>query len=130
MAQSSVVVEIYGIGTKLVSGSFRSNGAAAITSAVIRDGKSAIVASVARSAAGVYTVTFNKKLGKDVYLANPSLAGTPAAATYGGDASYNNTTKVLTLRFWDAAGAAKDPDAGVRIGFFGVFTENSSLQES
>lgn len=129
MAQASFL-QSFGLGTVAVACSFRGNGAAAITSPVIRDGVSSIVASVARTNAGIYTITFAQKMGRLVF-GSTSLELAAADDKFVSGFNYDATgQKVITLWIRDVSGGGLlDPAAGDRIGFFGVFSPRTDLRD-
>ena len=119
----------YGLGTVTLACSFRGNGGSAISSPVIRDGLAAMVDTVSRNAQGVYYVNLKQKLGRCVSLV-AMLNGDSATTVYVQDAEYDDTNKRITIRIVDAAGAAADPDAGVRFSVVGYFSPRSDLRDA
>lgn len=132
MAMRSTVHEHYGLGTVTVECSFAGNGSSAISAPAIRDGRSSVVSSVARSNTGIYTITFSEAMGQlicgTVGLELASVDDKVATAF-----NYNASTKVLTIWTYDlenaGASALADPAAGSRIHFRGTFQRTTSLQQ-
>jgi hypothetical protein len=99
-------------------GSFQTNGASAPT--VIRDGKAALIKSVVRESAGLFTVTFNDHgmLPSRLITERADLsvaAGGSAAQANVVDESYSQGDRTVQI-VTSSAGAAADT-TGLRVNF-------------
>lgn len=110
-----------------VSFSFQTNGASAPT--VIRDGKSGIVASVAHTATGHFTVTISQLLGKMVAgtATVESVDDTPTDINL--QCRYIQASKQIKIYALTGAVLA-DLEAGARINFKGSFWMRQDVQEA
>lgn len=100
-------------------GSFVINGTSNPT--VWRDGKSALIKSVVRNSAGLFTVTFNDygnlpaKLITERAALSPAATGTATLANVV-NSSYSQSARTVQI-VTSAAGAAADPATGLRVSF-------------
>lgn len=104
-------------------GSFQINGTSAPD--VIRDGKSALIKSVARDSAGVFTVTFNdygtlpKRLISELATLSTKAAPTKMCVASVVVDSYSQSTrsfKIVTIQM-SGTEAVTDPDDNDRVNF-------------
>jgi hypothetical protein len=110
-----------------VNFSFQTNGASAPT--VIRDGKSAIVATAVRTSAGLFTVTLSVLLGKMVagVATVESVDDTPTDINL--QCRYIQASK--QIKIYALTGAVlTDLEAGARINFKGSFWMRQDVQEA
>lgn len=118
MGQPAVFGQTFGIQTVDVACSLRRNNT---TADRIRDGKSGVVTSVARSSAGIYTFTLAKKFTRmiaGVAQVNP-VDATPTDVTC--QCAYDESTGVVTV-YCVAAAVLTDPEDLSRISFIGKFS--------
>lgn len=115
----------YSRGVVRLAGSFQTNGTGAPT--VFRDGRCALIKSVVRVSAGLFTVTLNdiglfpqRPITEDAYV-SVAAGGTAMLANEVND-SYNRATRSFQI-VTSTAGTAADPPSGTRVGF----TINGSL---
>lgn len=108
----------------LIPGSFAPNGSGAV-SATSRKG---LGWSVARTSAGLFTVTFTDKYAELIAF-NPTLQlATPGDQTVHAGV-YVAASKTITINVWDASDAAAADiaaDANNRINFLAVFRNSSA----
>lgn len=123
----------FGLGTVEVACSFETDTTNAPVN--IRDGKSSIVTSVARTAAGRYTVTFARGLGRLVAGTvgiNAAAAGTSQAVSYVYTDAIPSTLEIRTFLDDATSGVpalADLPDTD-RVSFIGVFSPRSDLRDA
>lgn len=107
-----------------IEGSFAPNGSSAVSSSSVK-GKGF---SVARTAAGVFTITFQEKFN-DMLVANATLQLATAADQFAQVGTYTAASKTLVINVWDVSGAALADvaaDSNNRINFSATF-KNTSL---
>ena len=108
----------YSRGVITLEGSFQTNGAGAVT--LIRDGKSALIKSVVRNSAGLFTVTFNdfgllpSRLISERAELSVAAGGTASLASVVKD-SYSQSARTFQI-VTSTAGAAADT-TGLRVNF-------------
>lgn len=125
MAVQSSFMTMAGLGQRWVALSF----VAANPPTTIRDAKSGIVATVVRTAQGVYTVTFSELMGKMV----AGIAGLNTVDTSPTDivcsCLYTEASKTLAI-VTNAVATPTDPEASSRLSFIGSFWVKSADDES
>lgn len=126
MGAPATFAQTYGLQTIGVRCSLRLNGTAADQ---IRDGKSGIVKSVARTAAGVFTFTLDRKLTRMIagIAQVNAVDATPTDVTC--QCAYNESTGVVTVYCLTGA-VLTDPENLSRVSFVGEFSHRSDLKDA
>lgn len=107
----------------VIMGSFAPNG----SSAVSASSRKGLGWSVARTSAGVFTITFSDKFA-DMVSAVATLQKATAADQYVQVGTYTAASKTLVINVWDVSGTAVDDiaaDANNRINFVVCFRNSS-----
>lgn len=108
----------------IVAGSFAPNGSSAVA-ATSRKGRGW---SVARTSAGLFTLTFTNKFN-DMICALAVLQQASGGDQFLQVGTYTAASRTLTIRVWDDSGAAETDvaaDANNRINFICVFRNTSA----